>query len=63
LQGNKYWRFLNKKALPGYPKLISKGFAGIPDNIDAVFTWSGNSKTYFIKGKNHLEFLGMAECL
>ena len=32
---DKYWRFSTGKPDPGYPKLVSKGFAGIPDNVDA----------------------------
>lgn len=49
-QGNKYWRFKNMRMDKGYPKLISTGFAGIPDNVDASFVWGGNGKTYFFKG-------------
>ena len=33
------------------PKLISKGFVGIPNDIDAAFVWSGNGKIYFFKVK------------
>ena len=48
-QGDNYWRFNGKIPDTGYPKKISKGFAGVPDNIDAAFVWSGNGKIYFFK--------------
>lgn len=33
-----------------YPKDISEGFTGVPDNLDAAMVWSGNGKIYFFKG-------------
>lgn len=39
------------KLVQGYPKSISKGFKGIPNNIDAAFVFKGN--LYFFKGKTH----------
>lgn len=50
LQGDKYWRFNGKKIDGDYPKYISEGFAGIPNNVDAALVWSGNGKIYFFKG-------------
>ncbi len=32
---------------------ISKGFEGIPSNVDAAFVWSGNDKIYFFKVSPH----------
>lgn len=49
-KGNQYWRFQNKKASSGYPRLISNWFHGLPDNLDAAFVWGRNGMTYFIKG-------------
>ena len=51
-----YWRYSNQTQDEGYPKLISKGFDGIPDNIDAAFVWSGNGKIYFFKGSDYWRF-------
>ena len=40
----------------GYPKPISHGFQGIPNNVDTAFVWSGNDKIYFFKGANYWRF-------
>lgn len=38
----------------GYPKLISEGFQGIPDSLDAALICNGNDQTYFFKGIHFL---------
>lgn len=55
-QGNQYWRFDDGVLDPGYPRNISDGFEGIPNNIDAAFalpahSFHGNERVYFFKGK------------
>ena len=35
---------------PGYPKVISENWKGVPDFIDAAFSSQLDQKTYFIKG-------------
>lgn len=49
LQGSQYWKFHNLQLIYG-PKNISEGFDGIPSDIDTAFVWSGNGKTYFVRG-------------
>lgn len=49
IQGHQYWKFHNQNMKYG-PRNISEGFDNIPDNIDTAFVWSGNGKTYFVKG-------------
>ena len=56
LQGNKYWRLTKFRLDPGYPKLMSEGFRGIPSNVDAAFRWTGNGKIYFFKGDRYWRF-------
>ena len=40
----------------GYPKPISAGFPGVPNNVDAVFKWAANGKMYFFKGSQYWRF-------
>lgn len=56
-QGSQYWKFHNLQLIYG-PKNISEGFDGIPSFIDTSFVWSGNGKTYFVKG-NTLRYLAL----
>lgn len=41
----------NQKIDEDYPKPIQDVFEGVPNNIDACFTWALDGKTYFFKGK------------
>jgi hypothetical protein len=40
----------------GYPRAIAADWAGLPDSIDAAFTWPGSGATYIFKG-HPLKFL------
>lgn len=51
-KGDKYWRLTEENIAPGYPKLISDNWPGLPANIDAAFTYK-NGKTYFFKGSKY----------
>lgn len=55
-QGSKYWRYSGRQMDGDYPKDISDGFTGIPDNIDAALVWGGNGKIYFYKGTKFWRF-------
>nr|CAD7447175.1 unnamed protein product [Timema bartmani] len=55
-KGDQYWRYIGKKMDGEYPKPISEGFTGIPDNLDAAMVWGGNGKIYFYKGSKFWRF-------
>lgn len=56
-KGNKYWRLTDDAVAPGYPKLISSGWAGLPGDLDAAFTYK-NGKSYFFKGSKYWRYKG-----
>lgn len=55
IQGAKYWKLSSTSVEEGYPRLISGDWGGLPDNLDASFTWT-NGKIYFLKGSQYWRF-------
>jgi len=51
-KGDKYWRLTDSELDPGYPRFISDDWGGIPNNLDAGFTWT-NGQIYFFKGSQY----------
>ncbi|XP_055982844.1 vitronectin isoform X1 [Sorex fumeus] len=57
-KGSQYWRFEDGVLDPDYPRDISEGFHGIPDNVDAALalpahSYTGRERVYFFKGKQY----------
>ena len=54
-KGEKYWRYhqagsgMRYRVANGYPKDLHAEWKGIPDNINAVFTWR-DGEIYMFKG-------------
>lgn len=60
-KGSQYWRFEDGILDPDYPRDISEGFKGIPDNVDAALalpahSYRGRERVYFFKGKQYWEY-------
>ena len=49
VSGSNYWKLTRDSVAEGYPRRISQDWRGLPDNIDAAFTWESTRATYFIK--------------
>ena len=49
-KGEDYWKLTEDTVENGYPKKIRDDWPGLPNDIDAAFTWPDNNKTYFFKG-------------
>lgn len=57
-KGKYYWKITRKFSLaPGYPKLISNGWSGLPNDIDAAFT-DDSGLTFFFKGSQYWKYNG-----
>ncbi|XP_033703324.1 vitronectin isoform X1 [Tursiops truncatus] len=60
-KGSQYWRFEDGVLDPDFPRNISEGFRGIPDNVDAALalpahSYSGRERVYFFKGRQYWEY-------
>ncbi|XP_031136743.1 vitronectin b [Sander lucioperca] len=60
-KGNQYWRFDGDVLDKDYPRDISVGFDGIPDDVDASFaipapSHRGKEKVYFFKGDKYYQY-------
>lgn len=60
-KGSQYWRFEDGVLDPDYPRSISEGFTGVPDNVDAAFAlpahnYNGRERVYFFKGQQYWEY-------
>ncbi|XP_049716649.1 vitronectin isoform X2 [Elephas maximus indicus] len=60
-KGSQYWRYEDGVLDAGYPRNISGGFKGIPDNVDAALalpahSYSGRERVYFFKGNQYWEY-------
>eukprot|EP00092_Neocalanus_flemingeri_P005687 GFUD01006126.1.p1 GENE.GFUD01006126.1~~GFUD01006126.1.p1 ORF type:complete len:529 (+),score=114.73 GFUD01006126.1:188-1774(+) len=58
--GSQYWKLTDTAVEPGYPRLISQGWTGLPWSVDASFTWT-NGKTYFFKGSQYWRFADVGQ--
>ncbi|XP_032389025.1 vitronectin b [Etheostoma spectabile] len=60
-KGNQYWRFDGDVLDKDYPRDISVGYNGIPDDVDAAFaipapSHRGKEKVYFFKGEKYYQY-------
>ncbi|XP_022594589.1 vitronectin-like [Seriola dumerili] len=60
-KGNQYWRFDGDVLDENYPRDISVGFDGTPDDIDAAFAvpapnHRGKERAYFFKGDKYYQY-------
>ncbi|XP_058019770.1 vitronectin [Ahaetulla prasina] len=60
-QGSLYWRFDEGLLEPDYPRNISEGFEGIPDDLDAALAlpaenYLGSERVYFFKGSRYWSY-------
>ncbi|XP_077775927.1 vitronectin [Podarcis muralis] len=60
-QGSQYWRFADGVLEPDFPRNISDGFKGIPDDLDAAFalpaqSYFSSERVYFFRGRKYWSY-------
>ena len=55
-QNREYWKLAKDGVAPGYPKLISDDWPGLPSYLDAAITMSSSGNTFFFKGDQYWKF-------
>jgi len=58
-QGEQYWKLTKESVAKGYPKRISEDWEGLPNHLDAAFTWQDTGATYIFKGEEYWKFTNM----
>jgi len=56
-KGRNYWKLTSDSVEKGYPRSIRTDWDGLPNNIDAAFTWRKTKSTYFFKGNLYWKFV------
>jgi len=59
-RGDSYWKLTADSVAPGYPRKIAQDWPGLPNDLDAAFTWSKTGASYFFKGGQYWKFTNMA---
>ena len=58
-QGEEYWRLTKESVAKGFPRRISEDWSGLPNHLDAAFTWQDTGATYIFKGEEYWKFQNM----
>ena len=54
-----YWKLTSESVAAGYPRKILSDWSGLPNNIQAGFTWQDTKATYIFKGSLYWKFINM----
>ena len=58
-QGEQYWKLTKESVAKGFPRRISEDWSGLPNHLDAAFTWQDTGATYIFKGEEYWKFQNM----